>query len=159
MITIYSLQKILTTQGLFLINFSHFPILQKICVAFRTDAIFGVARWIEKSCNDTNGYICHQNISKFCFPFSFPFQCFIFCSAATATLLLFMYTGGLQRNLLCDLILICDDEKIHPSVFGHCCSFVMGSQSLSKEAGIFHVQVTSSSEGKHTNVHVFFWPE
>uniref|UniRef100_A0A674PA83 Mannose receptor, C type 1b n=1 Tax=Takifugu rubripes TaxID=31033 RepID=A0A674PA83_TAKRU len=59
----YDLQKILTTQGLFLINFYHFPILQKICVAFSTDAIFGVARWIEKSCNDTNGYICHQNIN------------------------------------------------------------------------------------------------
>ncbi|XP_030257783.1 macrophage mannose receptor 1-like [Sparus aurata] len=32
------------------------------CVVINTNPLLGIGKWIPKSCNDTNGYICHQNV-------------------------------------------------------------------------------------------------
>ncbi|KAM4727964.1 macrophage mannose receptor 1-like isoform 2-T2 [Anableps anableps] len=33
------------------------------CVLISSTSAFGVGKWLIKSCNDTNGYICHRNIN------------------------------------------------------------------------------------------------
>ncbi|KAM8728446.1 macrophage mannose receptor 1-like [Acanthopagrus schlegelii] len=35
---------------------------EKNCVVINTNPLLGIGKWIPKSCNDTNGYICHQDV-------------------------------------------------------------------------------------------------
>ncbi|XP_035526281.1 macrophage mannose receptor 1-like [Morone saxatilis] len=32
------------------------------CAVINTNPSFGIGKWIQKSCNDTNGFICHRNV-------------------------------------------------------------------------------------------------
>lgn len=59
-------------------------------------------KWIQKSCNDTSGFICHQNISKFYFPFSFNVS-FFFAPLLLLLLLfiLFLYILVDYKQILC----------------------------------------------------------
>ncbi|XP_035764283.1 macrophage mannose receptor 1-like [Neolamprologus brichardi] len=34
----------------------------KNCFVINTKPLLGIGKWIEKSCNDTNGFICHRNL-------------------------------------------------------------------------------------------------
>uniref|UniRef100_A0AAX7UUH1 Mannose receptor, C type 1b n=1 Tax=Astatotilapia calliptera TaxID=8154 RepID=A0AAX7UUH1_ASTCA len=35
---------------------------QKNCFVINTKPLVGIGKWIQKSCNDTNGFICHRNL-------------------------------------------------------------------------------------------------
>lgn len=32
-----------------------------------SNSVIGLGKWLVKSCNDTNGYICHRNVGEFIF--------------------------------------------------------------------------------------------
>ncbi|XP_067462383.1 macrophage mannose receptor 1-like [Thunnus thynnus] len=34
------------------------------CVVINTSPVLGIGKWIPKSCNDTNGFVCHRNVDK-----------------------------------------------------------------------------------------------
>uniref|UniRef100_A0A3B4GEA7 Macrophage mannose receptor 1-like n=1 Tax=Pundamilia nyererei TaxID=303518 RepID=A0A3B4GEA7_9CICH len=37
---------------------------QKNCFVINTKPLVGIGKWIQKSCNDTNGFICHRNLDS-----------------------------------------------------------------------------------------------
>uniref|UniRef100_A0AAZ1WYV4 Mannose receptor, C type 1b n=1 Tax=Oreochromis aureus TaxID=47969 RepID=A0AAZ1WYV4_OREAU len=46
--------------SLFSVDPTLFP--QKNCFVINTKPLVGIGKWIQKSCNDTNGFICHRNL-------------------------------------------------------------------------------------------------
>uniref|UniRef100_A0A3P9CYJ1 Mannose receptor, C type 1b n=1 Tax=Maylandia zebra TaxID=106582 RepID=A0A3P9CYJ1_9CICH len=46
--------------SLFSVDPTLFP--QKNCFVINTKPLIGIGKWIQKSCNDTNGFICHRNL-------------------------------------------------------------------------------------------------
>lgn len=43
---------------------------QEDCVVMTGNPTFGTGKWVVKSCNDTNGFVCVRNVGKF-LPFAF----------------------------------------------------------------------------------------
>uniref|UniRef100_A0A3P9CYR3 Mannose receptor, C type 1b n=1 Tax=Maylandia zebra TaxID=106582 RepID=A0A3P9CYR3_9CICH len=48
--------------SLFSVDPTLFP--QKNCFVINTKPLIGIGKWIQKSCNDTNGFICHRNLDS-----------------------------------------------------------------------------------------------
>uniref|UniRef100_A0A3Q2X2U7 Mannose receptor, C type 1b n=1 Tax=Haplochromis burtoni TaxID=8153 RepID=A0A3Q2X2U7_HAPBU len=48
--------------SLFSVDPTLFP--QKNCFVINTKPLIGIGKWSQKSCNDTNGFICHQNLDS-----------------------------------------------------------------------------------------------
>ncbi|XP_076601189.1 macrophage mannose receptor 1-like [Chaetodon auriga] len=42
----------------------HGSTISRTCVVINTNPSLGAGKWISKSCNDTNGYICHRNVDS-----------------------------------------------------------------------------------------------
>lgn len=40
----------------------HYSSYEKSCAVMTTDSTIGIGKWIKRSCNDTNGYVCLRNI-------------------------------------------------------------------------------------------------
>ncbi|XP_027145353.1 macrophage mannose receptor 1 isoform X2 [Larimichthys crocea] len=40
----------------------HYTLSQRQCTVMTTDSKVGIGKWLKKSCNDTNGYICLQDV-------------------------------------------------------------------------------------------------
>ncbi|KAG8014276.1 Macrophage mannose receptor 1 [Nibea albiflora] len=43
-------------------EFGHYAFAQRQCVMMTTDSKPDIGKWIKKSCNDTNGYVCLQDV-------------------------------------------------------------------------------------------------